>query len=974
MNLTYNIDFLKERGFKFFKQGEYQVADASYFKLVYSEVGTRADLDQEKTKISEENTFAASWIFVKSTGTIHVTRPAGETRLFIFNPKWSSQRTEYVAGKLELLENRFSPDEFDELFDVKAVHNHFYNELWGRRLDLAAVLKESHDFQDKQAILIAQRIIDRITFLYFCCENGIITKAENSTPSPTSGRDFFSFVKSSDDVAEILNQIFFDFFATPHEKSLEFGNGASFNIPYLNGGLFLNDSNACGGKTIKDASLDFSAYDFSKLFDLFNSYLWVIEDKTPLSESEEGSNGTLTPEILGHVYEKFVITIEQIENSSSLTFDFASIKELLRTKKGNKKIGAYYTPEDVVQYILGKTIFLCALTKFNKETGKKTQAETFEQFWNEYKSDRALISRFVEILLSLRALDPAVGSGHFLLGAASDLFKMAKLCDPSLDDYDLKKKIITHCLYGVDIMPGAVEICKLRLWLWLISSPTKGTAFPPLPNIEYKIRVGNSLIGLLGTQLKSEHFSTSKTMLSPEALQSKIENFTRQVDEYKDIPDPDGTITENLRKECSELQQVFDTAYFFEIENVKGVTREEVQNLTPFHWGINFFDIFKGEHPQERGFDIILGNPPWGTSVLKPIEKKILSHFEYNSTTEIAATFVERSVAFLRPQGYFAQILADSLVPNDDLYQVRDFVLDNFPKFYLTYIGTRPGKVFDGVEKRVCIGFGQKRSNTKGNPEIPRIYTTRAIMFEAKDRKSLFRNLSFRDTSGLLLGTRIGDKGTGSWLLPKVGTAEIETLLIRLRDLSTQKGWTLLKDAWRSERTNASKHKMMFRASAGYWLNAVIEFPYETSSIKTKYFPSEVSRDFAILLFNSHIMYLFWAVYGNFHHVKESLVENFPFPSDIFLAEHKAAISSGRAELEADLLKNFKRNKSPKVKPDGTKGRDGEFTTGLSKPIIDRLETLIGSIYGFTPAQIEYLCHYDEHIRRFGIDEDEDGE
>ena len=970
--MKFDLKFLQEKGFKFQHDGEYEIADAGYLVVVYAGVDLPDQVESIRQKIFEKYSFAATWIFVRSTNAIYVTRPAGENRIFIFNPDWS-HKTEYVKGKHELLEERFGPKEFDELFDVKAVHNTFYETLWNYRLDLARILKEQHGFPDKDAILIAQKLFDRIIFLYFCCESGAITqKTKDGKSISTSGREFFVLLLSEDNIARQLTRIFFEFFAKLHTDAFVLAN-ISFNIPYLNGGLFQIDTYlGSGDSKISDPSLEFDKFDFKQLFALFNNYLWIIETRTPKSLDFQGEecSGTLTPEILGHMYEKFVITIEQLEQKSDAdSFNLEKLRKLIRSRKGNKEIGAYYTPEDVVQFILSKCVFPSVLNRLNLAYNTTYEYNAFEQFWEKHKDDKKIISGFLKNLLSTKCLDPAVGSGHFLMGTAGEIFRMAKICSPALVEYDLKKEIITNCLYGVDIMPGAIEICKLRLWLWLMSSQIESGNFPPLPNIEYKIRVGNSLIGLVGTSLNFERFGKGDTpqMINPDALHTQLAQFAQEVDVYKKTPDPDGKSTSNLRRLHAQLKDIFDKAYFYEVQGVKGVKKQaDLNSMNPFHWGVDFFEIFNQE-PGEQGFDIILGNPPWGISVLGDHKKQILTKLKFVSTSEISATFLEREISLLKPSGFFGQILADSIVPNDTLYDIRNLIMQKFPRFYLTYIGTRPGKVFDGVEKRVCIGFGQIKAV---NEELSdgQIFTTKAIMFEVKDRKLLFQDMEFHNATPYLLGPRIGVKGPSKWLLPKVGTGDIASILDRLKQLVTQEsdGWMTFgrKTGLTGMLPAAKKFKMMFRGSAGYWLNALTKFPYETSSIKTVFFPSEISRDFAILLFNSHLLYLFWAVYGNFHHVKESLINKFPFPPDSSLAKYETEIRQFRIALEKDLLKNFKPASSPKDKPDGTKGRDGEFRTGYSKPIINEVEEIIGSIYGFSNNQIFFLCNYDNHIRK----------
>ena len=205
------------------------------------------------------------------------------------------------------------------------------------------------------------------------------------------------------------------------------------------------------------------------------------------------------------------------------------------------------------------------------------------------------------------------------------------------------------------------------------------------------------------------------------------------------------------------------------------------------------------------------------------------------------------------------------------------------------------------------------------------------------------------------------------WILPKIGSSQTKEILSVLKSLLTERKWGLLADQWiqKPEELDCSKPKLMIRESAGYWINALVEFPYDTSMIKTQYFESELVRDFALLI-NSHLMYLFWSVYGNFHHVPSSLIGKMPFPTRDILEQRSEKIRTFRVQLSEDLLKNFRRSTTQKDKEDGKKGRDGQFQTGLSKPILDEIELLIGEIYGFSEKQINYLINYDGHIRNAG--------
>ena len=163
---------------------------------------------------------------------------------------------------------------------------------------------------------------------------------------------------------------------------------------------------------------------------------------------------------------------------------------ILRTER--KKKGVYYTPEDITEFICTNSLYNSLATKLNVKT--ETIPEIIRSSTPiEYKKI------FAFLLDTLRIIDPACGSGAFLVKMSDILFrvkiKVLSELKQSRRYYDIKKEIITNNIFGVDILQGAAEIAKLRLWLWLVSSYTEENEIQPLPNTEYNIVVGNSLIG-----------------------------------------------------------------------------------------------------------------------------------------------------------------------------------------------------------------------------------------------------------------------------------------------------------------------------------------------------------------------------------------------------------------------------------------------------------------------------------------------
>lgn len=187
-----------------------------------------------------------------------------------------------------------------------------------------------------------------------------------------------------------------------------------------------------------------------------------------------------------------------------------------------KKTGSYYTPEAITTYISENTIKPYVVQKVNAKFPEMLPIKRYEDIENLSNKQEVYFYAITEVFPDIKICDPACGSGAFLEKAANilmylydkayigcgRLFKYQLKEDdnpdsqmPFPDKLSLKKHILQNNLYGVDININAIEICELRLWLWAIKLPesisetTQYFDLPALPNIEYNIRVGNSLIG-----------------------------------------------------------------------------------------------------------------------------------------------------------------------------------------------------------------------------------------------------------------------------------------------------------------------------------------------------------------------------------------------------------------------------------------------------------------------------------------------
>lgn len=258
----------------------------------------------------------------------------------------------------------------------------------------------------------------------------------------------------------------------------------------------------------------------------------------------------------------------------------------------------------------------------------------------------------------------------------------------------------------------------------------------------------------------------------------------------------------------------------------------------------------------------------------------------------------------------------------------------------MALFGIRPAKIFPDAEIRVLIFFGKNDLPKKAGV----IYTTETIKFTKEQRASLFENLSFESTDGLILGEKIGDN-IMDYSLPKVGNSSVRQILLKL----SKHDHVFLNLI---NRTGFEK-SMQFRKTGRYWLNALEKMPYQSTKIETVTFKNAIYRDFVILLINSSLFYLYWSTYGNSRDFPLGLLEKFPCPDLWLLEKNSKKIDSLKSRYSTCLLNSFT--------PHGTLG---EFKTVSCKEIINEIDEFLGEIYGLTPEEISYVKNFDSNFRR----------
>lgn len=527
-----------------------------------------------------------------------------------------------------------------------------------------------------------------------------------------------------------LNKLFFQVLARKSEERTNAVREKFERVPYLNSSLF--DISPLEDDTLRVNSLD----DGLKL-ELHKSTVL----KTENGKKREGELPTL--QYLFEFLDAYDFTSEGNEEiqEENKTLINASVLGLIFEKINGYKDGSFFTPGFITMYMCRETIRRAVVQKFNEAKGWKL--ESFDQLHNEIKD----IKEANSIINSLKICDPAVGSGHFLVSALNEMIatksELRVLSDHhgkllrdytvevtndelivSMGDHEFfeykpgnkesqrvqealfheKQTIIENCLFGVDINPNSVKICRLRLWIELLKNAyytekSKFKDLETLPNIDINIKQGNSLISRFPLDA-----DLSKALKS---IKYGIDDYRGFVNDYKNATDKDAKrgfeklieqikkdfrteISKNdpkvqqLNKKSGELYSLLNQVSVFELSDKEKKERDkrkeklesEINKLSAeideiknsviykdaFEWRFEFPEVLDKEG-KFMGFDAVIGNPPY-ISLTKL--KSFGSHFEngsydtYAKGADIYCLFYERAIQVLRPNGLLTYITSNS--------------------------------------------------------------------------------------------------------------------------------------------------------------------------------------------------------------------------------------------------------------------------------------------------------------------------
>lgn len=615
-------------------------------------------------------------------------------------------------------------------------------------------------------------LLGRLMFLYFIQKRGWL----NCFDGWGSGDKKFLYNKFQEGKREkknyfkdYLEPLFFDTLNNPRRDKPDQATDFGGRIPFLNGGLFEPNYE------YKDPSqiilLNNDSFEF--VFSVFEKYNFTVKEDEPLEKEV-----AIDPEMLGKVFENL-------------------LEENLRKGKGT-----YYTPREIVHYMCHESLINYLASEINIDQDVVRNFLDREQSLEKKETLSSVVrekaKEIDDSLENIKVLDPACGSGAFLVGMLHEVvnarLSLNRELGRSLSEYELKKATIQNNIYGVDIDPGATEIAKLRLWLTLVVDHNL-SEIEPLPNLDYKIMVGNSLIEEVTVNGKSirlfnyEFFREKqgkkmKNLFDEESqadlfdnlhwqnIQTEVEQiikkkkllfntfeFEEKQKLRREINDLENElIRKSLRHEAqllkdkiqyerqkSELKTDKQNKELLDIQFSKSFLDDlinddeklnEYKSSNLFLWKLRFIEVFD----KKEGFDVVIANPPYIRQEKIKDQKVAFRNQGYrtfDSVADLYVYFYERAYQLLNDDGVGCYISSNKFMRARYGTNLRNFLKHNAE--IKTLIDFNGHKVFDASVDTCILIF------TKMHNEANKIFVVNVApdMQRAQDVAFYFNRIGF---------------------------------------------------------------------------------------------------------------------------------------------------------------------------------------------------------------------------------------
>ena len=482
----------------------------------------------------------------------------------------------------------------DSAFNVEAVTDKFFEEyerVFGAALDKISGFGTDESEQEAKK-LFTQTLFNRLMFVYFISRKGWLSFNGDKDYLKALWNDYASKAVGMNGEPNFrydrLRPLFFGGLNNDVSQDLTTYPDARRLIgivPFLNGGLF--------EETDLDRRTDVTVPDevirsvFDELFDRFN---FTVMESTPFDIEV-----AVDPEMLGKVFEELVT--------------------------GRHESGSYYTPRPVVSFMCRE-----ALKGYLEDRGTSLPVEAISAFVDDHDTSGVTVAAARSVgraLDEITVVDPACGSGAYLLGMMQELVELqTALYNAGLDAkslYDLKLQIIERNLYGVDIDPFAVNIAMLRLWLSL-AIEYEGEVPEPLPNLDFKIVCGDSL---LGPDPSPDNYG--------DLFRHQVNSVAGQLANLKSsYMEATGPLKDHLREKIAHVQVRLTDAL-----------TDSPAPKDAADWRVEFVEVFS----RRRGFDVVVANPPY--VVIKNAQLRAMYKEGIYGRMNTYGLFIQRSLQLM---------------------------------------------------------------------------------------------------------------------------------------------------------------------------------------------------------------------------------------------------------------------------------------------------------------------------------------
>lgn len=585
----------------------------------------------------------------------------------------------------------------------------------------------------------------------------------------------------------------------------------------------------------------------------------------------------------------------------------------------------------------------------------------------EQTNDHKLIRHFYHALQRITILDPTCGSGAFLFAAMNILEPLYEVCimrmqefnaqNPNLfkDElleisnkyrsniqYFIYKSIILRNLYGVDIMAEAIEIAKLRLFLKMVAvvdvdMHADNLGLDPLPDIDFNIRCGNTLVGYATEEQLKKSFLNNADMFAKkefeDGINSKLDIISKtyetfkwlqinQQDDRKAFNEAKHQLNQRLASLNDELNHHLYTQTATIDYNVW------LANTQPFHWLAEFYGIM-----HNGGFDVIIGNPPYVTFTDSSLPYTVNGYTSYNCQNLFSLvgerctylTCMTSSIGYIIP-------LSGMSISGFEIFQ--RIIFRNRISWNSFYSGDRnPSELFTGVKIRAGIYISRP-----SNESIK--YVTRYLKYYAQEREILFDKIHYVKDSTLSVSAPKLDG--------EIGCAVIE----QMRKMTDKLGNHLYGTDF-----------LYYHAAPIYWCKALMNTDYLEQlglNIADSYKKRNIDKqykEFAFALLNSSLFFYFWIVFSDCYNETKKYITEFYIPQKINFEQFESLAN----RLNESLLSNMKIVEY-KYRNRGVV-RFAQFFPKKSKPIIDEIDKVLAKHYGFTDEELDFIINYDIKYR-----------